>query len=73
LSYAIGGRSGNRGQCAQPCRNLYSLVDGGGRALEKPRHWLSIRDLNLSSSLAELMAAGVTSFKIEGRLKTKRM
>lgn len=69
LSYAIGGRSGNRGQCAQPCRNLYSLVDGGGRALEKPRHWLSIRDLNLSSSLAELMAAGVTSFKIEGRLK----
>ncbi len=69
LSYAIGGRSGNRGQCAQPCRNPYTLVDGSGRALEKPRHWLSIRDLNLSGSLAELMAAGVTSFKIEGRLK----
>jgi len=69
LSYAIGGRSGNRGQCAQPCRNLYTLTDGSGRALEKPRHWLSIRDLNLSGCLTELMKAGVTSFKIEGRLK----
>ena len=69
LSYALGGRSGNRGQCAQPCRKAYSLIDGQDRVLEQNRHLLSIRDLNLSDHLGDLIDAGVTSFKIEGRLK----
>jgi len=69
LSYANGGRSGNRGQCAQPCRHSYSLLDGIGKTLVKDRHLLSIRDLNLTDYLGELLDAGVTSFKIEGRLK----
>lgn len=72
LSYAIGGRSGNRGECAQPCRKLYDLVDAEGKTLVKGRHLLSIRDLSLSEHLAELLDAGVTSFKIEGRLKDTR-
>ncbi|MCX5646789.1 MAG: U32 family peptidase [Phycisphaerae bacterium] len=69
MSYALGGRSGNRGQCAQPCRRLYSLKDQRGKLLAKDRHLLSLRDLNLSDHLAELIDAGITSFKIEGRLK----
>jgi 23S rRNA 5-hydroxycytidine C2501 synthase len=71
LSYAIGGRSGNRGQCAQPCRRSYSLADANGHAIAEDRHWLSLRDLNLTPQLGDLLAAGVTSFKIEGRLKNK--
>ena len=69
LSYALGGRSGNRGQCAQPCRKSYSLRDSGGNTLVESRFLLSIRDLNLSDRLEDLIDAGVTSFKIEGRLK----
>lgn len=69
LSYALGGRSGNRGECAQPCRKAYTLVDASGRALVSNRHLLSPRDLNLSDHLGALLDAGVTSFKIEGRLK----
>lgn len=69
LSYALGGRSGNRGECAQPCRKPYTLVEAEGRALVRGRHLLSTRDLNLSDDLAALLDAGVTSFKIEGRLK----
>jgi collagenase-like PrtC family protease len=71
MSYAIGGRSGNRGECAQPCRRRYTLVDGDGQTIVQNRHLLSLRDLNLSSHLAELLDAGVTSFKIEGRLKDR--
>lgn len=66
LSYANGGRSGNRGQCAQPCRHSYSLLDATGKTLLKDRHLLSIRDLNLTASLGEMLDAGVSSFKIEG-------
>ncbi len=69
LSYALGGRSGNRGQCAQPCRRLYSLKDQRGQVMVKDRHLLSLKDLNLSEHLEELIDAGITSFKIEGRLK----
>lgn len=69
LSYALGGRSGNRGQCAQPCRRLYSLKDASGKMLVKDRHLLCLKDLNLSDHLEELLDAGITSFKIEGRLK----
>ena len=71
LSYAIGGRSGNRGQCAQPCRREYALIDGHGETIIGNRHLLSLRDLNLSAHLADLVDAGISSFKIEGRLKNK--
>jgi putative protease len=71
LSYALGGRSGNRGQCAQPCRRLYSLQDASGKTLVRDTHLLSLRDLNLTDHLAALVQAGVTSFKIEGRLKNR--
>jgi len=71
LSYAMGGRSGNRGQCAQPCRRSYSLVDSNGRTVVSDRHLLSLRDLNLTPRLGDLLEAGVTSFKIEGRLKNQ--
>ena len=71
LSYAIGGRSGNRGQCAQPCRKPYSLLDSDGKTLIRNSHLLSLKDLNLSDHLSELVAAGVSSFKIEGRLKDR--
>jgi len=69
LSYAIGGRSGNRGQCAQPCRRAYALVDRYGNTQVPSRHLLSLKDLNLTDYLRDLIAAGVCSFKIEGRLK----
>ena len=71
LSHAMGGRSGNRGQCAQPCRRGYSLVDAQGNTVIADRHLLSLRDLNLTPRLGELVEAGVSSFKIEGRLKNK--
>jgi 23S rRNA 5-hydroxycytidine C2501 synthase len=69
MSYAIGGRSGNRGQCAQPCRRIYSVKDQQGKIIAKDRHLLSVKDLNLVEHLEELIDAGVDSFKIEGRLK----
>lgn len=69
LSYALGGRSGNRGQCAQPCRCRYSLVDAVDRILAKNRYLLSLKDLNLTDYLRKMLEVGVTSFKIEGRLK----
>lgn len=69
LSYAIGKRSGNKGECAQPCRKLYSLKDESGKIIAKDKHLLSLKDLNLSNYLKDLLEAGVTSFKIEGRLK----
>lgn len=68
LSRTLGNRSGNRGECLQPCRLPYDLeVDG--RILASGKHLLSVRDMNLSGRIAELMDAGVDSFKIEGRLK----
>jgi len=71
MSYAAGGRSGNRGQCAQPCRKPYKLVDRTGAVLQENRYLLSLRDLNLTPDLPALLDAGVCSFKIEGRLKDK--
>ena len=71
LSFALGGRSGNRGECAQPCRKLYSLKDAGGKTICAGKHLLSLKDLNLSRRLAQLASAGITSFKIEGRLKDR--
>lgn len=69
LSYAIGGRSANRGACAQPCRRPYSLSDGSGTLLARDTHLLCLKDLNLSGHLAHLLDTGISSFKIEGRLK----
>ena len=69
LSRSMSERSGNRGACSQPCRLTYDLVDEKGRTILKGRHLLSVRDMNLSMRVGELIDAGITSFKIEGRLK----
>lgn len=69
LSRSLSGRSGNRGDCSQPCRLAWDLTDGRGRRYLKGKHLLSVRDLDLSARLGELLDAGVRSFKIEGRLK----
>jgi putative protease len=69
LSHCLCGRSGNRGECAQPCRRDWSLLDADGRTLVKDRPLLSIKDLDLSDELEPLADAGVCAFKIEGRLK----
>lgn len=70
MSSLIGGRSGNRGQCAQPCRLPYDLEDGFGNAkTKKPTHILSPRDLNTLEELQALTEAGVCSLKIEGRMR----
>jgi len=71
MSSFIGGRSGNRGACAQPCRLPYELLDFKGESV-LPKHeayLLSPKDLNYSEHMNELVAAGVTSFKVEGRMK----
>ncbi len=69
LSRSLSERSGNRGACSQPCRLPWDLTDGAGRAVLKSKHLLSVRDLDLSERLGDLLDAGVASFKIEGRLK----
>jgi len=69
LSQATQGRSANRGTCAQPCRLPYTLLDSRGKILVKDKYLLSLKDLNLSEYLRDLIDAGVSSFKIEGRLK----
>ena len=69
LSQFIGNRSANRGACAQPCRLPWDLLDANGKVLIKNRHLLCLKDLNNSAHLEELMDAGITSFKIEGRMK----
>ncbi|MDR0835878.1 MAG: U32 family peptidase [Tannerella sp.] len=69
LSAAITGRSANRGECAQCCRLPYSLEDADGKTIVKNKHLLSLKDLNLSDDLEAMMNAGISSFKIEGRLK----
>ena len=69
MSQATRGRSGNRGVCAQPCRHTYDLLDGDGNIIKRNKYMLSLKDLNNLKSIPELAAAGVTSFKIEGRYK----
>lgn len=71
MSEVVAGRSANRGECAQFCRHSYTLRDGHGRVLARDRYLLSLKDLDLSASLPELVAAGIDSFKIEGRLKDR--
>lgn len=76
MSEVLMGRSANRGCCAQMCRMRYDLLDKAGNELTddagRPMHQryvLSLQDLDRSAALGELIAAGVTTFKIEGRLK----
>ena len=69
ISKALAGRSANRGECAQYCRMAYDLVDNDDRILIRQKHLLSLKDMNRSADLEALIDAGITSFKIEGRLK----
>ncbi len=71
MSSLIGGRSGNRGRCAQPCRMPYAMVDERGEKIPGPagQYLLSPRDLSTLALLPKLLEAGVYSFKIEGRMK----
>ena len=76
ISEVLAGRSANRGACAQFCRMAYDLLDAEGNEVPDnqgepihQRHLLSLQDLDRSAYLAELIDAGVTTFKIEGRLK----
>ncbi|MDE6317340.1 MAG: U32 family peptidase [Muribaculaceae bacterium] len=67
-SQILTGRSANRGACAQMCRLPYTLIDGNGNVAGR-KHYLSLRDMNRIAFLGEMADAGVSSFKIEGRLK----
>ncbi len=69
MSVANGERSANRGSCAQNCRLPYNLIDGNGDTLIRNSHLLSIKDLDVSDQIPNLIEAGIVSFKIEGRLK----
>lgn len=69
MSSRVTGRSGNRGECAQLCRNNYNLIDSSGKIIVKNSPLLSLKDLNLAHYIPQLALAGVSSFKIEGRLK----
>lgn len=71
LSEHISGRSANRGACIQACRSRYDLVDASGKVLVRDKALLSLKDYNLIDRIEELADAGITSFKIEGRLKNE--
>lgn len=63
------GRSANRGACAQFCRMKFDLLDADGKEIDRQRYFLSLKDMNQSQHLGDLIEAGAVSFKIEGRLK----
>jgi putative protease len=69
LSQAMFGRSANRGECAQCCRLPFRVLDQDGNLLQAQSHVLSLKDLNLGNYLEDLIDAGISSLKIEGRLK----
>ncbi len=69
VSEACFGRSANRGECAQFCRLQFDMTDADGEVIEKGKHLLSLKDMNQSDNLEELLDAGASSLKIEGRLK----
>lgn len=69
LSQALTKRSANRGACSQQCRLPYNLLDARGQYIQTDTHLLSLRDLNRADELEKLLEVGVTSLKIEGRLK----
>ena len=68
-SFVTTGRSANRGECAQICRYRFNLEDADGNKIVSGKHLLSLRDMNRIDALGDMLEAGVTSFKIEGRLK----
>ncbi len=70
LSHYIGKRSANRGECAQPCRKKYTVVDDMNNVFNYP-YPLCLKDLNAAKFLKEMIDAGIYSFKIEGRLKDR--
>lgn len=67
--FAAMGRSGNRGECPQMCRLPYNLIDGDGKRVMTQKHLLSLRDMNRLLFVGDMAEAGISSFKIEGRLK----
>ncbi len=69
ISHAHTGRSANRGECSQACRLPYTLIDDKGKTITENQHLLSMKDNNQTANMLELARAGVSSFKIEGRLK----
>ena len=69
LSQYLNGRSGNRGCCSQPCRSAYDLYNEQGTRLRQDEHLLSLKDFSAAQHLQQMIQAGITSFKIEGRLK----
>ena len=69
LSQYIGGRSANRGECAQPCRKQYTILDGKNNVIKKDVYALCLKDFNASKHIKSLIDSGVYSYKIEGRLK----
>lgn len=69
MSYYATGRSGNRGECSQMCRHKYSLFDSKNNLIVKDKYLLSLKDLNQSRNIESLIDSGISSFKIEGRLK----
>ena len=69
LSSRIGGRSGNRGRCAGPCRKNYQLLEDG-KILNTNKAYLSMKDLNTIENIKELVDLHIDSFKIEGRMKS---
>ncbi len=71
LSQYIGGRSANRGECAQPCRKKYSVIDEKGNIIKKDFYALCLKDFNASNHIKDMIDSGIYSFKIEGRLKDK--
>ena len=69
ISHAHTGRSANRGECSQACRLPYTLIDDKGKVITENQHLLSMKDNNQTENILALVEAGVSSFKIEGRLK----
>jgi len=69
MSARLGGRSANRGECAQACRMKYSLLNDKGKVLVNDGYLLSLKDFATYNKIGEMIDAGVDSFKIEGRLK----
>ena len=69
MSQYLNGRSGNRGACSQPCRSAYDLQNADGKILKHDEHLLSLKDFSAAQHIESMIAAGITSFKIEGRLK----
>ena len=70
MSSMLGGRSGNRGRCAQPCRLPYQYLGKLQQGNAKEQYLLSLKDMNMLQDLPRLLEAGMDSFKIEGRMKS---